>query len=145
MQWWWYKFNYWLGQTNDGPISASKRRVFIADQNIMSMDKIPAELMINFDQTALSYVPASHWTMEWEGSKRVGIIAKDNKRQLTVVLQIHHLETFTTAANLRRKLLQFQFLSTLHGMFGMLQHQRITCDLLIYSIFLQISNHLIIM
>ena len=39
------------------------------------MDEIPAELVINFDRTALSYVPASHWTMQQEGSKQVEIIA----------------------------------------------------------------------
>ena len=66
-------------------ISATKRRVFIGDQNIVSMDEIPAELVINFDQTALSYVPASHWTLGREGTKRVKIIAKDDKRQLTAV------------------------------------------------------------
>ena len=37
----------------------------------VSMDEIPADLVINFDQTALSYVPTSLWTMEQEGTKRV--------------------------------------------------------------------------
>ena len=50
------------------------------------MDEIPAELVINFDQTALNIVPTSDWTMEAEGSKRVEIIAKDDKRQITAVL-----------------------------------------------------------
>ena len=45
-------------------------------KNIVSMDEIPAELVINFDQTTLSYVPTSHWTMEQEGTKHVEIIAK---------------------------------------------------------------------
>ena len=54
-------------------------------KNIVNMDEIPVELVINFDQTALSYVPTSHWTMEQEGTKRVEIIAKDDKRQLTAV------------------------------------------------------------
>jgi len=54
-------------------------------KNIVSMDEIPAELVINFDQTALSYVPTAHWTMEQEGTKRVEIIAKDDKRQITAV------------------------------------------------------------
>ena len=49
------------------------------------MDEIPAELVINFDQTALNIVPTSDWTMEAEGSKRVEIITKD-KRQITAVL-----------------------------------------------------------
>ena len=31
---------------------------------IANMDEIPPELIINFDQTALNYVPVSHWTMD---------------------------------------------------------------------------------
>ena len=55
-------------------------------KNIIAMDEIPAELVINFDQTALNIVPTSDWTMEAEGNKRVEIIAKDDKRQITAVL-----------------------------------------------------------
>ena len=54
-------------------------------QNIVCMDSVPPELVINFDQTALNYVPIPDWTMEKEGTKRVEIIAKDDKRQLTAV------------------------------------------------------------
>ena len=46
-----------------------KEEFLLEIKNIVSMDEIPAELVINFDQTALSYVPASHWTMEREGTK----------------------------------------------------------------------------
>ena len=49
------------------------------------MDEIPPELVINFDQTALNYVPISHWTMDKEGVKRVEVVAKEDKRQLTAV------------------------------------------------------------
>ena len=45
------------------------------------MDSVPPELVISFDQTALNYVPIPDWTMEKEGTKRVEIIAKDDKRQ----------------------------------------------------------------
>ena len=55
-------------------------------KNVIAMDEIPAELVINFDQTGLNIVPTSDWTMEAEGSKRVEVIGKDNKRQLTAVL-----------------------------------------------------------
>ena len=63
-------------------------------KNIVSMDEIPTKLVINFDQTALSYVLTSHLTVEQEGTMCVEIIAKDNKRQITAVLQVHHPETF---------------------------------------------------
>ena len=49
------------------------------------MDEIPPELIINFDQTALNNVLISHWTMDKEGVKRVEVVAKEDKRQLTVV------------------------------------------------------------
>ena len=52
---------------------------------IVTMDEIPPELIINFDQTALNYVPVSHWTMDQEGAKRVEVVAKDDKRQITAV------------------------------------------------------------
>jgi len=55
-------------------------------KNVIAMDEIPSQLVINFDQTGLNIVPTSDWTMEAEGSKRVEVIGKDDKRQLTAVL-----------------------------------------------------------
>ena len=43
------------------------------------------ELVINWDQTGLNYVPVSQWTMAQEGAKRVEIDGKDDKRQITAV------------------------------------------------------------
>ena len=60
---------------------------FLLDvKNVISMDKIPPSLVINWDQTAIQYVPISSWTMEQEGAKRVKITGKDDKRQITAVL-----------------------------------------------------------
>ena len=53
--------------------------------NTVEMDEVPTELVINWDQTGLDYVPVSAWTMEQEGAKRVEMIGKDDKRQLTAV------------------------------------------------------------
>ena len=52
----------------------------------IEMDEIPHDLVINWDQTGIHYVPAGSWTMEKEGSKRVEIVAADDKRQITAVL-----------------------------------------------------------
>ena len=52
---------------------------------VVEMDEVPFELIINWDQTGIHYVPVSSWTMEKEGSKRVEIIAIDDKRQITAV------------------------------------------------------------
>ena len=62
-----------------------KGKYLLEIQNIVCMDSVPPELVINFDQTALNYVPIPDWTMEKEGTKRVEIIAKDDNRQLTAV------------------------------------------------------------
>ena len=40
---------------------------------IVALEKIPPELIINFDQARLKYVPVSDWTMEKEASKKVPI------------------------------------------------------------------------
>ena len=59
---------------------------FLGDiKNVMLMDEIPQELIINFDQTGINYIPISSWTMEEAGKKRVEIIGKDDKRQITAV------------------------------------------------------------
>ena len=49
----------------------------------MDLEEIPPELIINWDQTAIHYVPVSSWSMEVEGSKQVEVVGKDNKRQIT--------------------------------------------------------------
>ena len=49
------------------------------------MEDIPPELVFNWDQTGISIVPGSSWTMEAKGSKRVEIVGISNKRQITVV------------------------------------------------------------
>ena len=52
---------------------------------ITEMDDIPPELIINWNQTGIEYVPVSSWTMAPRGSKRVEIIGKDDKCQITGV------------------------------------------------------------
>ena len=50
------------------------------------MEGIPTELIINFDQIGIKYIPTSSWTLEKEGSKRAAIVGKEDKRQITAVL-----------------------------------------------------------
>ena len=62
------------------------KRMFHQDiRSAVVMNEVPSELIINWDQTALSYVPVSQWMMEEEGAKRVEIDGKDDKRQITAV------------------------------------------------------------
>ena len=51
----------------------------------MALEEIPPELIINFDQTGLKYVPVGDWTMAKKGSKSVPIFGLGDKRQITAV------------------------------------------------------------
>ena len=54
---------------------------FLFDIRInIRMDEIPDQLIINWDQTAINYVPSGSWTMEKSGSQRVEIVANVDKR-----------------------------------------------------------------
>lgn len=60
---------------------------FILDVNaIVEMEDIPPQLVFNWDQTGISIVPGSSWTMEAKGTKRVEIAGMGDKRQITAVL-----------------------------------------------------------
>ena len=62
---------------------------FLADiQAEVVMNEIPAELVLNWDQTALHLVPTSQWTMHKSGEKVVPITNSDDKCQITAVLVI---------------------------------------------------------
>ena len=62
------------------------KRLFLMDiKSIVQMDEIPAQLIVNWDQTGINYVPVSNWTMEQAGSKRVEIVGKDDKQQITAL------------------------------------------------------------
>ena len=54
--------------------------------SIIKMMDIPSSLVMNWDQTGVRLVPASGWTMEKRGSKRVEIAGTNNKEQITLVL-----------------------------------------------------------
>ena len=54
-------------------------------KTIVIMDEIPEELVITFDQTALNCVPATPWIMKEQGTKRIEVIGKGDKRQITAV------------------------------------------------------------
>ena len=47
---------------------------------IVQLEEILHALIINWDQTAIHYVPALSWTMEVQGSKRVDVGRKDDKK-----------------------------------------------------------------
>ena len=51
----------------------------------VTMKEIPAELILNWDQTGIKVVPSSTWTMEERGVKRVEMVGVNDKRQITAV------------------------------------------------------------
>ena len=63
-------------------------------QSLVEIEEIPSSLIINWDQTAIKYVPVSTWTMADEGSKRVEIVEADDKRKITSVFSITPLGDF---------------------------------------------------
>ena len=59
---------------------------FLTDvQSVIHMEEVPPSLVLNWDHTAMKIVPSSQWTMEKKGTKRVEIVAVDDKRQITAV------------------------------------------------------------
>ena len=63
-----------------------KKEQFVLDlKTVVTIEDIPLDLIINWDQTGMQYAPVSAWTMEKEGSKRLEISAIDDKRQITAV------------------------------------------------------------
>ena len=62
-----------------------KEEFLLEVKNVVYMDEMPKDLIINFDQTGINYIPVTSWTMEQEGAKRVELVAKDDKRQITAV------------------------------------------------------------
>ena len=56
-----------------------KEEFLLEVKNTVCMDEIPRDMIVNFDQTGIHYIPVMPWTMEKEGVKRVEIVAKDDK------------------------------------------------------------------
>lgn len=51
----------------------------------VEMEEIPLELVLNWDQTGIKIVPASSWTMDVSGAKRVEVVGANDKRMITAV------------------------------------------------------------
>ena len=52
----------------------------------MELNEVPLDLIFNWDQTAISLVPSSQWTLDKKGAKRVAIAGHSDKRQITAVM-----------------------------------------------------------
>ena len=50
---------------------------------VVTFEEIPDDLIINWDQTSIKYIPVSAWTMAEHKSKRVEVSGIEDKRQIT--------------------------------------------------------------
>ena len=50
---------------------------------IVTMEEIPPELILNWDQTGIMIIPSSSWTMHEQGATRVELTGLKDKRQIT--------------------------------------------------------------
>ena len=65
---------------------AERKQSFLNDVvATVTMESIPPELILNWDQTGIKIVPCSTWTMDKRGVKRVEMIGTSDKRQITAV------------------------------------------------------------
>ena len=62
-----------------------KQQFLLDIKAAVEIEEIPKDLILNWDQTGINYVPVSQWTMEKKGSKRVEVIGLGDKRQITAV------------------------------------------------------------
>ena len=52
------------------------------------MNNVPRQLVFNWDQTAVHYVPTGQWTMHYYMEKIIPSANSDDKHQITVVLAV---------------------------------------------------------
>ena len=67
----------------------AKQEFLINIKAVVTFEKIPNDLIINWDQTGIKYVPVSEWTVAEHKSKWVEVSGIEDKRQITA--------TFTTS------------------------------------------------
>ena len=65
-----------------------RRRFLFEIEQLVYKKKIPDDMVLNMDQTAVRMVPTANWTISPEGSKQVPLTAVDDKREVTVLLSI---------------------------------------------------------
>ena len=65
---------------------AEVKKSFLASVvETVSMEEIPPELILNWDQTGIMIVPSTSWMMDERGSRSVEIAGLKDKRQITAV------------------------------------------------------------
>jgi len=57
-------------------------------QEAVRKHNIPADMIVNWDQTGVPIVPVGGWTLEEAGSRQVAVVGLEDKRQITALLTI---------------------------------------------------------
>ena len=55
-------------------LSTLKQQYLLDIKGTVEMEEIPQDLILNWDQTAIHYVPVSSWTMAKEGCKKFQLL-----------------------------------------------------------------------
>ena len=101
-------FMKWKATTSKSRMSVSnledmKKEFLQVIVDISVMEETPPELILNWDQTGINFVPSSGWTMEQRGATRVEVMGIDDKRQITAVFcgsltgDVCHFNSFMVA------------------------------------------------
>jgi molybdopterin-guanine dinucleotide biosynthesis protein A len=64
---------------------ALKERMLSQLEEKVKEHNIPKELVINWDQTGIHFIPIGHYTMETTGAHNVPVAGLDDKREFTAV------------------------------------------------------------
>ena len=64
----------------------TKKHFLLDVKNVVCMDEIPGELIVNWNQTGVNYNLCHHGQCKLKELKKIEIIAKDDKHQITVVI-----------------------------------------------------------
>ena len=83
-------FMKWKATTSKSRMSVSnledmKKEFLQVIVDLFVMEETQPELILNWDQTGINFVPSSGWTMEQRGATRVEVMGIDDKRQITAV------------------------------------------------------------
>ena len=75
---------------------AAKKREFLNDVvTTVKMEEIPAELILNWDQTGIKLVPSSSWTMEQRGAMGVEMVGQNDNVKLQRCFVVAFREIFS--------------------------------------------------
>ena len=70
----------------NGTDFVTQKKAFLDDLvTTVQLEEIPAELILNWDQTGIRLIPASSSTMKQKGVKRVEVVGQNDKHLITAI------------------------------------------------------------